>query len=68
MNKPQFSSFISLSNQEIADEIVTTEKIIFDLRFKKATRKPFKLHELRTKKRYLAQLKTLLSVRLEKKN
>lgn len=67
MSLPQFSDIISLSNTEISEEIIKTENIIFNLRFKKATRQIFKVHELRCSKRKLAQLKTLLKVRLEEK-
>jgi ribosomal protein L29 len=35
------------------------------LRFKKATRQSFKSHEIKNAKRRLAQLKTLLTLRLE---
>lgn len=64
---PQFSDIISLSNQEISEEILKTENEIFNLRFKKATRQAFKAHELKYRKRKLAQLKTLLSINLKKK-
>jgi len=38
---------------------------LFNLRFKKATRQNFKSHEIKSAKRRLAQLKTLLTSRLE---
>jgi ribosomal protein L29 len=45
---------------EVVEEIRETEKILFDLRFKKATRLPFKSHEIKTAKKKVAQLKTFL--------
>ena len=66
MSLPQFSEIISLSNKEISEEIIKTESEIFNLGFKKATRQTFKPHELKYGKRRLAQLKTLLRMRLEK--
>lgn len=67
MSLPQFIDIIPLSNTEISEEIIKTENIIFNLRFKKATRQTFKVHELKYGKRKLAQLKTLLKIRLEEK-
>jgi large subunit ribosomal protein L29 len=65
MGISQFNDIISLSNLEISEEIIKTEKALFDLRFKKATRQPFKSHEIKNTKRRLAQLKTLLTTRLD---
>jgi large subunit ribosomal protein L29 len=65
MSLPQFSDILSLSNIEISNQITETENKLFNLRFKKATRQSFKLHEIKYSKRYLAQLKTLLTLRLE---
>ena len=67
MGLPRFTDLVPLSNQEISEEILKTENQIFNLRFKKATRQTFKLHELKNEKRKLAQLKTLLTLRIEKK-
>lgn len=67
MNLSKFNTIISLSNDEIIEEICSIENIIFNLRLKKSTRQTFKIHELRNNKRKLAQLKTLSKVR-EKKN
>ena len=61
----KFNDIMLLSNLEISEEIITTEKKLFDLRFKKATRQPFKPHEIKSTKRRLAQLKTLLTSRLD---
>lgn len=65
MSLPQFTDIISLSKIEISDAILETEKKLFDLRFKKATRQNFKSHEIKHTKRKLAHLKTLLTLRLE---
>ena len=65
MSLSQFTDIISLSNKEISEEITKTENEIFSLRFKKATRQSFKVHQLKNEKRKLAQLKTLLGIRLK---
>ena len=65
MGLPTFTDIISLSNPELSEAIVETENKLFNLRFKKATRQSFKSHEIKHTKRRLAQLKTLLSLRLE---
>lgn len=68
MGLSQYSNITSLSNDEINVEMVKIEKEIFDLRFKKATRQNYQLHELKNKKRKLAQLKTFARTLLDKKN
>lgn len=65
MSLPTFSHISCLLNEEITQEILKTESIIFNLRFKKATRQTLKIHELKNGKRKLAQLKTLLKIRLK---
>jgi large subunit ribosomal protein L29 len=65
MGLPQFSDIKILSNVEISEAIIKTEKELFNLTFKKATRQPFKSHEIKSAKRQIAQLKTLLTLRLE---
>jgi len=60
-----FTDIISLSNSEISEAIIETENQLFNLRFKKATRQSFKSHEIKDAKRRLAQLKTLLTQRLQ---
>jgi large subunit ribosomal protein L29 len=65
MSLPQFNDIKRLSNTEISDAIIKTEKELFNLKFKKATRQPFKSHEIKYAKRRLAQLKTILTLRLE---
>ena len=65
MGVPQFNDIISLSNEKISEAIIETENQLFNLRFKKATRQNFKSHEIKFAKRRLAQLKTLLTSRLQ---
>ena len=65
MSISQFTDIISLSNTEILEAIIETENQLFNLRFKKATRQPFKAHEIKDNKRRLAQLKTLSTLRLK---
>ena len=65
MSLSKFTDIISLSNTEISEAIIETENRLFNLRFKKATRQTFKSHEVKNAKRRLAQLKTLLTVRLQ---
>lgn len=65
MGLPKFTDIISLSNTEISEAIIETENQLFNLRFKQATRQSFKSHEIKNAKRRLAQLKTLLTSRLE---
>ena len=64
MSLPQFDEINGLSNVEISDAIIKAEKELFSLKFKKATRQPFKSHEIKFTKRRLAQLKTVLTLRL----
>ena len=65
MGLSTFTDIISLSNPEISEAINETENQLFNLRFKQATRQSFKSHEIKNAKRRLAQLKTLLTSRLE---
>ena len=65
MGLHRFADIISLSNSEISEAIIETENQLFSLRFKKATRQNFKAHEIKNTKRRLAQLKTLLTQRLQ---
>ena len=64
MSFPQFNDIKTLSNVKISEAIITTEKELFNLTFKKETRQPFKSHEIKYAKRRIAQLKTLLTLRL----
>jgi ribosomal protein L29 len=64
MSLIKFIDNTQLSNEEIAKKIVDTENELFQLIFKKATRQAFKSHEIKSFKRLIAQLKTLLTERL----
>jgi large subunit ribosomal protein L29 len=66
MGLPKFSDIISLSNTEISEAITKAENQLFNIRFKKATRQTFKSNEIKSNKRRLSQLKTLLTSRLKK--
>lgn len=65
MSIPRFNEIVSFSNKEISEAIIEQENQLFKLIFKKATRQNFKPHEIKHAKRRLAQLKTLLTFRLE---
>jgi len=65
MGLPRFTDIIPLSNSEISEAILETENQLFNLRFKKATRQSLKSHEIKDAKRRLAQLKMLLTIRLQ---
>ena len=65
MSLSKFADIIALSNDQISEAIIETENQLFNLRFKQATRQNFKSHEIKNAKRRLAQLKTLLTSRLE---
>ena len=65
MGLSTFTDIISMSNPEISQAINETETELFNLRFKQATRQSFKSHEIKNAKRRLAQLKTLLTSRLQ---
>lgn len=65
MGLSTFGDILSLSNTDISEAIMKTENQLLTLRFKKATRQSFKSHEIKTAKRQLAQLKTLLTIRLQ---
>ena len=51
---------MSMSTQELIRELKEAEKVLFDLRFKKATRQPFKPHQIKATKKKVARLKTIL--------
>ena len=65
MGLPTFTDIISFSKIEISEAILQTETQLFNLRFQKATRQSFKSHEIKNAKRRLAQLKTLLTLKLK---
>ena len=65
MSLSKFTDIIKLSNNEISEAIIEAESKLFNLRFKQATRQSFKSHEIKMTKRRLAQLKTLLTTRMQ---
>ena len=65
MKISRFTDFVSLSTTEIYSAISEAETELFNLRFQKATRQSFKAHEIKKTKRRLAQLKTLLTSRVQ---
>jgi len=65
MGLAKFTEIVSLSNNEISEAIMKAENQLFNLRFRQATRQSFKAHEIKNTKRRLAQLKTLLTLRLQ---
>lgn len=65
MSFPSFNEIKSFSNQKIAKQIINIEKDLFDLNLKKMTRQSFKPHQIKYERRKIAQLKTLLTRRLD---
>ena len=65
MTIPKYEDIILLSNVEISNIIIETEKELFNLRFKKATGQSFKSHKIKQIRRRLANLKTILSLKLK---
>ncbi|MBO3460568.1 50S ribosomal protein L29 [Aetokthonos hydrillicola Thurmond2011] len=61
---PKISEARSLSDQELADEIVAVKKQLFQLRLQKATRQLEKPHQFRHARHRLAQLLTVEGERL----
>lgn len=64
MSLSKISEMFSLSPYELKLEIQKTEVELVKLRFKNSTRQTFKPHELKHKKRYLRQVKTLLTAKI----
>ena len=68
MGLAKFTEIVSLSNNEISEAIIEAETELFNLRFRQATRQSFKSHQIKNTKRRLAQLKTLLTLRLQNRD
>lgn len=66
MALPKFTEIQQLSKSEILENIHQTENKLFNLRLQKATRQNLKSHEIKHKKRRLAQLKAILTLKNEK--
>jgi ribosomal protein L29 len=60
----KFNLLKSLSNKEIIESISETQKELFSLRFKKATRQAFTSNKIKATKCRFAQLNTLLIFRI----
>lgn len=56
--------YMSMSTKELIKELKETQKLYFNLRFKKATRQPFKPHELKATRKKVAMLKTILNAQV----
>ena len=65
MGLSTFTDIKELSNAEISESIIEAEKKLFNLRFKQATRQNFKSHEIKLTKRRIAQLNTLLTLKVQ---
>lgn len=65
MGLAKFTEIVQLSNNQISEAIIEAETELFNLRFRQATRQSFKSHQIKNTKRRLAQLKTLLTLRLQ---
>jgi large subunit ribosomal protein L29 len=56
---PKIADVRSLTDEQIADEIVATKRQLFELRLQQATRRLEKTHEFKHKRHKLAQLLTV---------
>jgi len=65
MGIPKFSEITTLSNQQIAEEIIQTENQLVNIHITNVNRRNFNPKQLRNLKHRLAQLKTLLTIRLK---
>jgi len=65
MNYSKFDELLKISNNELSEMLVKAENELFQVKFKKATRQSFKPSEIKNLKRRIAQLKTLLTVRIQ---
>ncbi|NEQ95552.1 MAG: 50S ribosomal protein L29 [Cyanothece sp. SIO2G6] len=63
MALPKIADARALSDEELQEAIVSTKRVLFDLRFQKATRQLEKMHEFKHEKHRLAQLMTVESER-----
>ena len=64
MTSSNFKKIKSFSNLQIFAAIKETENELLKLKFKKANGQSFKSHEIKSKKHWIAQLKTILTLRL----
>lgn len=59
MALPKIADIISLTDEELASEIVAVKRNLFDLRLRQATRRLEKTHEFKHNRHKLAQLLTI---------
>ena len=59
-NSNSKDNWVNMETQDLVNKLQETEKELFDLRFKKATRQPFKPHQIKATKKKVAILKTIL--------
>jgi large subunit ribosomal protein L29 len=59
MALPKIAEVRSLTDEELASEIVAVKRTLFDLRLKQATRRLEKTHEFKHNRHKLAQLLTV---------
>lgn len=59
MPLPKIENVRKLNDEELVDEILTTKRQLFELRFQQATRRLEKPHEFRHTRHRLAQLLTV---------
>jgi ribosomal protein L29 len=57
---------MSMPTQELIKELKEAEKVLFDLRFKKATRQLFKSHEIKATKKKVTKIKNNLKNKINK--
>lgn len=63
-NNLSFININSFSNLQIFNELTKSENDLLILKLKKVTNKNFKNHEIKIRKKYIAQLKAILGSRL----
>ena len=59
MALPKIAEVISLTDEELAAEIIAVKRNLFDLRLRQATRRLDKTHEFKHSRHKLAQLLTV---------
>ncbi|WP_309744698.1 MULTISPECIES: 50S ribosomal protein L29 [unclassified Chamaesiphon] len=59
MALPKIAEVISLTDEELAAEIIAVKRNLFDLRLRQATRRLEKTHEFKHNRHKLAQLLTV---------
>ena len=65
MRRPEIIEITQFDDNKIREEILQKQKELFNLKFKKATRQPFKSDQIKKTKRRIAQLRTILGDRIK---